>query len=212
MQQYRITNGYCPGSGDKGLSNLQWGKKQTKSDPICYLYNAIDKLQGEISFFLRQDAIKYRFKFLPKILLKRFDLQPVQDREVLSFLTYLEQALPALAASVYSPENSKYHFNSEFSDSLENYINRYGDFATSKEFQCFSSHLNLALLNKIRVEVRQLEAIFHQFYSSQELEDNLGLAIAGKILNRLSTFLWIASQRERILLGLKPWYWKGMMP
>lgn len=214
--EFRIKDGYCPGSGDRGTSKLQrkasnsgsaGSERNSKSSDLAQFYNELDRLQSKISQLLVYHHLADKLTDLPVVggMLTEWGVSSIREAEVLKCLIFLEDALPALAASVYHQgRESKYNFREDFLEYLDRAIGRWAEQSASVEFQKFSTHLNLALLNQIRVGIRALEAQYRAVTKAPDLN--------GKVLNRLSTFLWAGIQQERELLGIPSKYWSGTMP
>lgn len=219
----RIKSSYKPGSGDDGHSNMSKKGIVQKVTPISHLYMASEEALLIIGQIVHHHETSYdKIKLLPKAFhspaCRIFKLGHIQTNELIQVITWLEQGLYSLQSFCYCEGDSERHYWPETLYSfLNDTIKKWKDDSASKEFQSFSTHKNLMILNTLRVKIRALELVYRQWVNSLEKEDLTeaalkGLKFHGKVLNRLSTFLWSGMQIERKALGIEPKYWVSAAP
>lgn len=215
----RISNAYCPGAGDQGKSKITKYSSQEKNSVVCSFYTSVERLQCVLQRIIIEQTTLKRLEKLPFMtrILKSYSLSALTQDDVFNTIKWLDTYLFSLQAYVYSDGNST---NNECPVEFSNYVNEQTRiwsklYANSDEFQSFSSHHTLNSLNNIRLEVRAVESAFVNWYSTCfSIDDPLSSSIIrhSSVLNRLSTYFWCATQKERISLELPPVYWHSKAP
>lgn len=206
----RINSSYCPGAGDKGVSKMTKGKRSKKASPIAYLYSSVESLQLSLAEVILHHRRAKQWPFL-----RFFGIKPIQQEDAIELFEWLEQALFSLSSFCHCLGDSERHmWPAEFESYLnEKVIQMTKKYARSDEFQSFSTHSNLFLLNKIRVCIRKLEIDYRSWASSLEIDSNMeAIDYHARILNRLSGYLWCVLQKERVMLKLPAQYWVSSAP
>lgn len=217
----RIQAKYKPGKGDSGNTNLFSNQKDIKKTSCLTQVNISgERLQACISECLAKHRGSPFFSDL-------------QNKTTYDIMLRVENAIHDLLAFYYTKgSNPRTYLNESLEQDIESLVDQWRkSYGESLEFQRFSTHENLAMINIIKVEARALEVAFNDsipyiFPLWFRAIDSLGIAnhidsdtvrnIQNRakevkryqaFLNRLSYFFWLAAQRERVALGLEPLYW-----
>jgi cob(I)alamin adenosyltransferase len=230
-QQYqRIRATHIPGHGDDGYSQLlNSSKRISKGGCAAHFYGSVESLQQAIAgVLIRHRILKIAGK-LPggKWLLRRLNIgSGLQQEDVVRLLEWIQEALFSLCAYCWCQANSiNHHLPREFVLYVDEQTRQWWPtYGASKDFQFWAS-LGMSDLNQVRVGVRKCERWFAAWSQSEEmvryLEENphleLGVKLHAGALNRLSSYLWCAIQREGELLEEQGYeithqYWRGHMP
>ncbi|MBD2201701.1 hypothetical protein H6G33_10110 [Calothrix sp. FACHB-1219] len=202
----RLTDNYVPGNGDLGHSKILYGLPPIlKSDPACEIQGSIERVRNSIEKLLSTSEL----------------LQP----ELNYLLGYLNRNIFSLASFCYMKGDSSRHlmstdiiyFMDKEIEKLKKELGSVPDFI-------YQTHVTLAYLDAIRIEVRALERDYVAWwYSSKisrflmEREDLIkGVRIYAAILNRLSAYLFEATRKEAAIMRdkgipLVEKYWQASM-
>lgn len=226
----RIKSTYRPGcsQGDQGISTHSRSQVQFKADCLNQFYEQTEYLQHAIGDCL---------------------LTPLVQKEAVEFLKWLEQASFAFNSfyyfmtcgneDIFKRKAEKFSISEESLNNLEEIVNLWypvPSFSASKEFQIFSTHPNLHKLNRCRIEIRSLERVFNMALWDERVQPFLEYEEVKnyrKLLNRLSSVVWLLLNREVIKFNqttiterlklyfshhakqffkIKKKYWVGEMP
>ena len=205
----RIKGDIMPGSGDDGRSNTVAGDRKPKSSKDPRFYASVEMMQATISEIIFANTNSKN----PRETILNIDL--------LYTLCWLEKALHS-CQSFYHCLGSKDHaFPDQFRIYLFNTVKelwkKYGE---SKDFQTFNQTLMLIRLNKLRIYSREIEHYFSVWEESPELVSRISKNTEIKelvrrnrqIWNRLSSYFWVVTNRERESQKIPPNFWGGKMP
>jgi len=189
----RIKNGVCYGSGDRMRSNLKDGSRLPKNSARCKVYGSIESIKNYISTYLSWNN--------PRHDLDDYDLY---------VLEWLIANLHSLGSYVFVNGRTDDHaFPDNLLGSLENRIakiqSQTGD---CMDFLILDDPL-LLLLDRIRIEIRELEVNYSTWYFEELPEKDASphaLYIAA-VLNRLSAYLFNVIRYEHI--GVPERHWQG---
>ena len=205
----RIRGDVMPGSGDDGRSNTVTGARKPKSSKDPRFYASVEMMQATISeiIFANTNSKSTR--------------ETILNLDLLYTLCWLEKALHS-CQSFYHCLGSKDHaFPHQFRIYLFNTVKelweKYGE---SKDFQTFNQTLMLIRLNKLRIYSREIEHHFCVWEESPELVSRISKNTYLKELvrknrqtwNRLSSYFWVVTNRERESQKIPPNFWGGKMP
>ena len=205
----RISGGIMPGSGDNGRSNTLAGSKKPKSSKDPGFYSSVEMMQATIGeiLFANTNSKDSRERIL--------------NIDLLYTLCWLEKALHSCASFYYCLGSKDHAFPDQFRIYLFNTIKelweKYGE---SKDFQTFNQTLMLIRLNKLRIYSREIEHYFFVWEESPELLSRISKNTEIKELirrnrqtwNRLSSYFWVVTNRERESQKIPPSFWGGKMP
>lgn len=149
-----------------------------------------------------------------------YTAQRLQQQDTLAVLKWLCELIQSVNAFCFAEGNSTRHLIPEdFCRYIEDFTARFQTkYGGSADFQQFWQHPNVVHLNKLRWQSRSVELAFLSWKSvlsqwkTVSAETQARIAYQGKILNRLSSYFWICTQRERTLLGLEAQVWTGCAP
>lgn len=154
----RITSSYNEGKsyGDYGLSLLLDKEMLSKSSVSCKLYGDIEILQSKLDSLISYKKYKDEDNLLDNL----FDV---------SFEMWLNEALFAFGAFIWTKGDISYAFTDEHLSYLDKYISlfklRVGDI--SDFVRCY--HPVAILFNEVRVAVRKVESRLVEWWESSEI-------------------------------------------
>ena len=198
-----------PGSGDNSRSNTVVGARKPKSSKDPRFYASAEIMQATISeiIFANTNAKSPR--------------ETILNMDLLYTLCWLEKALHS-CQSFYHCLGSKDHaFPDQFRIYLLNTVkDLWEKYGNSKDFQTFNQTLMLIRLNKLRIYSREIEHYFCVWEESPELISRISKNAEIKELvrrnrqtwNRLSSYFWVVTNRERESQKIPPNFWGGKMP
>ena len=198
-----------PGSGDNGLSNTLAGSKKSKSSKDPRFYSSVELMQATIGeiIFANTNSKDSR--------------ETILNIDLLYTLCWLEKALHSCQSFYYCLGSKDHAFPDQFRIYLFNTIKelweKYGE---SKDFQTFNQTLMLIRLNRLRIYSREIEHCFSVWEESPELLSRISTNSETKELvrrnrqtwNRLSSYFWVVTNRERESQKIPPSFWGGKMP
>lgn len=198
-----------PGSGDDGRSTLVVGARKSKSSKDLKFFADAEMMQTTISeiIFVNSNSSD--------------TTETILNYDLLYTLCWLEKAMHS-CQSFYHCLGSKDHaFPDQFRVYLfENVKDLWSEYGESKDFQTFNQTIILIKLNKLRIYARLIEHHFSVWEESPELISRITknpeikeLVIRNRqIWNRLSSYFWVVTNREREHQKITPNYWCGKMP
>lgn len=198
---YRISSLTKPGKGDDGICKLN-SVNIKKSDSLNDFYYFSEKVLLSVNLAILKGSYI--------------------NHDIYTFLSWLEHMIPSLNSFYYfltqgnDPNKVKeYCFTNQHYETIQDkvkYLQK--DYCGSKEFRVFSNDINLFYLNSLRVEIRKLELCYIK--SLNKLSNDLELFnyknLVSKVLNRLSTLIWIFLLKEEADNEITPKYWISKMP
>jgi len=198
------------GSGDLGFSKLLDGETEiSKGHVACTLFSQIESCQQAIG-----EAI-FDFERLPDIKAM------AHEKEIVYSLCWYYEALFGLSSFCWCRGDSqRYLFPVEaivyVEERSKEWQKELGDCADFLKYK----NGKLLRLNKVRIEVREVEGLFTQWWECAEMSRYLrqhpalqaGIQYQAGALNRLSTYFHNATRLEAKLLGVEETPWAGAMP
>ncbi|GAA6622824.1 hypothetical protein [Scytonema sp. NUACC26] len=206
----RITHKYNQGNGDRGYSLLLDGHSISKDDPSCWIYSEIEHLNNQIS----QTLATYELEYC----------------ELLSLLEWLKSNSFSISSFCFLKGNSDRHALSvDISDDLEWNVCELKEDKVVGEAADFVIHnsLKYIALDTIRISIRDVERAFTKWRrhdiimqfiidtvrEQPDIAQRIVINIDGYagFLNRLSTYLWLATRQEALMCGdcNTQSYWNG---
>lgn len=186
----RIKNGICFGSGDSGRSNLKDGSKLPKNSPRCKVYGSIESIKNHLSVYL----CTYQLK---------------SDFDVYVF-NWLVKNLHSLGSYVFVNGRTTDHaFPDNLLELLETRIIHIQETTDDCMDFLILDDSRLLLLDRIRIEIRELEVHYTDWYfnSLPENDTKLHTVYTASVLNRLSAYLFNLIRYEHI--GIPEKHWQG---
>ena len=205
----RIRGDIMPGSGDDGRSNTVAGARKSKSSTDPKFYTSVEMMQTILSEIIFANTNT------------KEPCEKIMNVDLLYTICWLEKALHS-CQSFYHCLGSKDHaFPDEFRIYLFNTVKElWGKYGESKDFQTFNQTLLLIRLNKLRIYCRCVEHCFSVWEESPALVSKIQKDPEMKELidrnrqtwNRLSSYFWVVTNRERESQKIPPNFWGGKMP
>ena len=206
---HRIRGDIQPGSGDGGHSSTVVGARKPKSSTDPNFYASVELMQSTLSEIIFANSNSKN----PKETILNVDL--------LYTICWLETALHSCQSFYYCLGSKDHAFPDQFRIYLFNTVkNLWEKYGESKDFQTFNQTPMLIKLNRLRIYSRQIEYHFSVWEESPELLSKISKDPETKELvrknrqtwNRLSSYFWVVTNRERVYQKIPPNFWGGKMP
>lgn len=206
---HRISGDIQPGSGDKGSANTIVGARKSKSSKDPNFYASVETMQSTISEIILANSNAKNTK------------ETILNVDLLYTLCWLENALHSCQSFYYCLGSKDHAFPDQFRIYLFKTVKElWGQYGESKDFQTFNQTLMLIKLNRLRICARQIEHHFCVWEESPELLSRISKNAEIKelvrknrqIWNRLSSYFWVVTNRERVHQKIPPNFWGGKMP
>lgn len=195
----RITNGECANHhyGDKGYSLLLNGDKLRKDEPAAAIYSFVEHLQNSLSELLT--------------------VYTIHDSELFTVCEWLRSNSYSISSFVFMKGDTNDHvFPENFLEYLDKRIDELQNEIGSAPDFIIHSYKQLLLLDKIRIQIRDIERGYTSFqYHDKVIQDLmrtlrinpfkaqerlLKIDLMSSILNRLSSYFWWETRYEHQLL------------
>lgn len=189
----RITTQYKEGSNgasDRGYSMLLKGTYISKASPAASVYGSQEKLQCSIAMCLQ--------------------CADILEEEFITVLEWLREALFSYGAFCFSVGDSERHLiPTSFLTYMEKRIEYIKECCGPARDFLIHEDINLIYMDDVRVCVRDMESKYWAWFQTPEVQSNLiqrshleeGAQYMGKILNRLSAYLWQECRYQAHLQG-----------
>lgn len=210
MSESRIKAIYKSGTGDLGISLIMDGSRLSKDDPACWIYSEVEHLNNAISEFLVTFELQYS--------------------ELLEILNWLKVNSFSISSFCFLKGNSDRHtLNPQFAGRIHAIVDTLKADSVIGEAADFvhHTHKKYIRLDRIRIHVRDLERAFTKWRNHDLVRDCIVNAVRHEplnaqaivlaidcyagFLNRLSTFIWLATRKEAEICGDfdSQLYWNG---
>ena len=205
----RIRGDVLPGSGDNGYSCTVVGVRKSKSSEDPKFYASVEMMQNTISeiIYIHRNS--------------RNSKEMIVNVDLINTLYWLEKALHSCQSFYHCLGSKNHSFPDQFRVYLINVVkDLWKEYGESEDFQTFNQTIILLQLNKLRIYTREIESHFSVWEESPEMLLRISQnpeieELVNKnrqIWNRLSSYFWIVTNRERESQGIPPNYWSGKMP